>query len=273
MTSNMDTRILKGQPAEVGRCLKTVRFPVGIRQQDCQGRTDRFSSPNKEDSDVHCPAPEDRRLRLRLSHGSHLRMRRDLQQPVTLDVRDNLLEAQDGFMRALERADSLRAEESAVAWFYRLLRNAVVDYYRRRTTEDRARNAAAMDQPEAEDDAELRETVCACVRELVETLKPEYRDALRRVELEGERVDAFAREAGITATNASVRLHRAREALRRRLLESCGTCMTHGCRACECGEPRRRERARTVARPLDGAAVDRDPSFVRQGRPRVRAKD
>jgi RNA polymerase sigma-70 factor (ECF subfamily) len=191
-------------------------------------------------------------------------MRRDLLRPVTLDVRDNLLEAlvgnhqrflaflerrvgsretaedilQDGFVRALERADSLRAEESAVAWFYRLLRNALVDYYRRRTTEDRALAAAATEAQEADPDLELRETICACVRDLVETLKPEYRDALRRVELEGEKVDAFAREAGISATNASVRLHRAREKLRRRLLETCGTCVTHGCRSCECGEPR-----------------------------------
>lgn len=196
-------------------------------------------------------------------------MRRELLQPVTLDVRDSLLEVlvgnhqrflaflerrvgsrqtaedilQDGFVRALERADSLRTQESAVAWFYRLLRNALVDYYRRRKTEDHALATVATDQPEAEDDAELRETVCACVRELVETLKPEYRDALRRVELEGERVDAFAREAGITATNASVRLHRAREALRRRLLETCGTCVIHGCRDCECGAPMQRARS------------------------------
>jgi RNA polymerase sigma factor (sigma-70 family) len=190
-------------------------------------------------------------------------MRRDLLRPVTLDVRDNVLETlvgnhqrflaflerrvgsretaedilQDGFVRALEGADSLRTEESAVAWFYRLLRNALVDYYRRRTTEDRALAAAAMEPQEADADVELREAICACVRELVETLKPAYSNALRRVELEGERVEAFAREAGITATNASVRLHRAREALRRRLLETCGTCVTHGCRDCECGEP------------------------------------
>ena len=192
-------------------------------------------------------------------------MRRELLQPVTLEVRDNLLEVlvgnhqrflaflerrvgsretaedilQDGFVRALERVDSLRADESVVAWFYRLLRNALVDYYRRRTTEDRALAAAAMEPQEADADVELRETICACVRELVETLKPEYRSALRRVEVEGERVDAFAQEAGITATNASVRLHRAREALRRRLLETCGTCVIHGCRDCECGEGRR----------------------------------
>lgn len=145
---------------------------------------------------------------------------------------------QDGFARALERVDSVRAEESAIAWFYRLLRNALVDHYRHRTAEDRALTAAASEWT-PEDDGELHETICACVRGLVETLKPEYAAAVRRVDLEGERVDAFAREAGITATNASVRLHRAREALRGRVLESCRTCATHGCRDCECGEPRR----------------------------------
>src|SRR5574342_641993 len=106
-------------------------------------------------------------------------------------------------------------------------------------SEDRAFASAAAERETPEGDAELRETVCACIRGLVETLKPEYATALRRVDLDGERVDAFAREAGITASNASARLHRARAALRGRVLESCRTCAKHGCRDCECGEPRR----------------------------------
>lgn len=154
------------------------------------------------------------------------------------DAAEDIL--QDGFVRALERVDSVRDEESAVAWFYRLLRNALVDHARRRGAEDRALAVAATETQTAEDDPQLRETVCACVRDLIETLKPEYATALRRVELEDARVDAFARETGITATNAAVRLHRAREALRRRVLESCGTCVIHGCRDCECGRPRQR---------------------------------
>lgn len=147
---------------------------------------------------------------------------------------------QDGFVRALERADTLESEESATAWFYRLLRNALVDYYRRRGAEDRALAVAANELQSDGSDVELHETICACVRDLVGTLKPEYGIAIRRVELEGEKVADFARERGITATNASVRLHRAREALRQRLIESCGTCVTHGCRDCECGAPRSR---------------------------------
>lgn len=203
-------------------------------------------------------------MRLRLSQRPDVCLRGGVLRQVSLPVRDDVMKAlvgshqrflaflerrvgsretaedilQDGFVRALERADTLRAEESAVAWFYRLLRNSLVDHYRRATREDRALDAAAREPQEPDDDAELRETICACVRELLDTLKPEYRDALRRVEMEGEKVDAFARDVGISPTNASVRLHRAREALRRRLLETCGTCVTHGCRDCECGQPR-----------------------------------
>lgn len=169
------------------------------------------------------------------------------------DAAEDIL--QDGFVRALERADTVRDQESAVAWFYRLLRNALVDHYRRLAVEDKALTSVANDQSLQEDDAELRDMICACIQGLVDTLKPDYATALRRVELDGERVDAFARATGITATNASVRLHRAREALRRRVLESCGTCVAHGCRSCECGEPRRHrsppDAAQTVRRRLD----------------------
>ena len=51
---------------------------------------------------------------------------------------------QDAFVRGLRRADTLRSEESAVAWFYRLLRNAIADHFRRRRREERARILASV---------------------------------------------------------------------------------------------------------------------------------
>ncbi len=73
----------------------------------------------------------------------------------------------------------------------------------------------------------------------MDTLKPEYADAIRRVDLGGVAVGAFAAHAGLTPNNAAVRLHRARAALRRQLERCCGTCATHGCLDCVCGSPRR----------------------------------
>lgn len=141
---------------------------------------------------------------------------------------------QQAFVRGLEKSGSLRAQESAVAWFFRLLRNAVADHYRRAASPLRALGdldpAAVPAAPAEETAAEI----CACVGRLADTLKPEYATALRRVELEGASLQTFAAEAGISANNAGVRLFRARAALRQRVHATCRTCAEHGCLDCTC---------------------------------------
>lgn len=142
---------------------------------------------------------------------------------------------QEAFVRGLQRGAQIPDDQSAVAWFYRVLRNALVDRYRRRDAEARAmERVTVLAGGDAVEDPGLMDEVCACVGALVGTLKPEYADVIRRVDLEGVPVDAAAQAAGITANNAHVRLHRARQALRRQVELSCGTCATHGCLDCGC---------------------------------------
>ena len=142
---------------------------------------------------------------------------------------------QEAFVRGLD-SSSLRSADSATAWFYRALRNAVVDHYRRRGTEAKALEQVAAETEESvPPDAELMATVCTCVSSLITTLKPEYARAIRRVELEDVPVRDYAAEEKITANAAGVRLFRAREALKRRIIQSCGTCADHGCLDCRCG--------------------------------------
>jgi RNA polymerase sigma-70 factor (ECF subfamily) len=142
---------------------------------------------------------------------------------------------QDAFVRSLGKLGTLRDGESAVAWFYRSLRNAVIDHYRRRGTSQRALEAFAEELRADEPGEEVRGVVCKCVAQLADTLKPEYAAALKRIEVDGVAVKDFAGEAGITSNNAAVRVFRARDALRRQVARSCGTCATHGCVDCTCG--------------------------------------
>jgi RNA polymerase sigma-70 factor (ECF subfamily) len=148
---------------------------------------------------------------------------------------------QDAFVRSLQKAGDIRDDESAVAWFYRLLRNAVTDHYRRKDAGKRAIESYARDAPDADPgvDADLERAVCACVNDLIPNLKPEYADLIRRVDLGGAEVTAVADDLGIAAGNARVRLHRARTALRHELERSCRTCATHGCLDCSCSRPDR----------------------------------
>jgi len=150
-------------------------------------------------------------------------------------VAEELLQA--AFVRTLEKGGSIQESESAVAWFYRLLRNALIDYYRRRASEAKALEREAHTAEPAEE-AELQAAICACMTTLLPNLKPEYADMIRRVDLEESSLAAIAEELGITQNNASVRLHRARQALKRQLETSCGTCATHGCLDCSCSSAR-----------------------------------
>ena len=143
---------------------------------------------------------------------------------------------QDAFVRGIGKIGDLRDDESAVAWFYRLLRNAIIDRHRRDAAAGRRLDALAAELEGAvEPAAELRGAVCQCVARLADTLKPEYAQALRRIELDGVAVKDYAVEAGITSGNAAVRVFRAREALRKQVARSCGTCANHGCLECTCG--------------------------------------
>jgi RNA polymerase sigma factor (sigma-70 family) len=166
---------------------------------------------------------------------NHERFLRFLERRVgRRDLAEEIL--QDAFVRGLTKADSIQASESAIAWFYRLLRNALIDRHRHEDSERRALQAvaAAPTEPSPQPDEELMNTVCACVDGLLATLKPEYAQAIRSVDMNGVPVGAFAGEVGITPGNAAVRVHRARLALRRRVEESCGTCSLHACLDCDC---------------------------------------
>ena len=165
---------------------------------------------------------------------NHARFLAFLQKRVgSRDEAEDIL--QEAFVRSLDHASSLRSAGSATAWFYRVLRNAVTDYYRRQATQGRALDRLAAESENSDaPDTELERVVCECVLSLVETLKPAYGAAIRRVDLEGVSVRDFAAEVGVTPGNAGVRLHRAREALARQLARSCGTCLKHRCLDCSC---------------------------------------
>jgi len=145
---------------------------------------------------------------------------------------------QDAFAKIVARPEQAPADEGIVPWFYRTLRNAAVDQFRRRGAADRAYEAFARELETHEaPTSEMRGEICACVSRLASTLKPEYAEALEAIEVGGTPVKAFAEAKGLSSSNAAVRVFRAREALKKRVTESCGVCAEHGCVNCTCTQP------------------------------------
>lgn len=142
---------------------------------------------------------------------------------------------QQFYVRVVLHASDVRQEESVRSWLRRVLGSALTDHLRRqaarrRAEADFARKEAATPPPEND----LDRTVCLCLKKLLPTLKPEYAEVLRRSELEGEPREVIAAALGLTMGNLTVRLHRARKALRRALELTCETCPIHGYLDCGC---------------------------------------
>jgi RNA polymerase sigma-70 factor (ECF subfamily) len=146
------------------------------------------------------------------------------------DLAEDIL--QDSLLKALQRAPDLRDHDRLVPWFYRILRNAIIDAYRHQGVERKYTTEIAADEVPS---VEMEETtaLCACFSDLLPTLKLEYRELIQS-ELNEEKQESVVSRLGISPSTLKVRRHRARQALRRRLEETCRMCATHGCLDCAC---------------------------------------
>lgn len=146
---------------------------------------------------------------------------------------------QEGLLKALQRGGELHDNTKLTAWFYQLLRHAIVDHYRahgsrKRRHDELGEMIATLGEDVTEAPKGWEAQLCNCLGGVVDTLKPQHAELLRRVDLNGESVQAAAKALKMTPNNASVSLHRARKELRVQLEAFCGDCAAGGCLDCDC---------------------------------------
>jgi DNA-directed RNA polymerase specialized sigma24 family protein len=134
---------------------------------------------------------------------------------------------QQGFLRATSRIEQLREPSLAVPWFYRVLRRVLADQVE-------AGRESAQWEPNAELAGSGTQRLCSCAMWMLQSLPASYSEILRRVDVEGDSLAEVAVSLGTTVNNATVRLHRARKALRERLRDACSTTSLRACLDCEC---------------------------------------
>ena len=165
-------------------------------------------------------------MRLDAERARHLRYLRS-RLPSPEDAEDAL---QDATLKFLQNAETLAAAERPEAWVGVSLRRMVVDRYRRSAAQRRMASALAAEPREAaEPDEDETVTTIVCLKRELGGLKPEYAEILRQVYLQEASLTAVAEQMGLTANNAAVRLHRARQALREVMTARCRDCPLVDC--------------------------------------------
>ncbi|MBU42537.1 MAG: RNA polymerase subunit sigma-70 [Spirochaetaceae bacterium] len=126
-------------------------------------------------------------------------------------------------------------EEALLPWFYRVLRNLIIDHYRRSSASARKLDSIIQDFDRYTESPEGEQEACQCFRDLLPSLKPEYRQVIEWMELDSQSPDEVAARLGIEKNNLKVRRHRARQQLKDHLEKTCRLCAKHGCLDCTCG--------------------------------------
>lgn len=153
---------------------------------------------------------------------SHLR--RHVNEPA--DAEDLV---QEILGRASERLGQLKAGDRLLPWLLTMTRRALVDYYRRRgrapthvelpAEADHAADHAVEGDPV---DGEVnRAALAACLRPMLQRIPVIYRDALVRVELNGERQVDVAGDLGLGVSALKSRVQRGRALLRDAFTDCC----------------------------------------------------
>ncbi len=153
-------------------------------------------------------------------------------------------------LRALERASELRDTRTVRGWLGRILASTIVDHQRsamRRRRREVVVEFSDIESLSVEPDVELDGVVCNCLYKLLPTLKPDHAEVIWRADILGEPRDRIAASLGTTLNNVTVRIHRGRQALKKRLEEMCLTCPVHGFLDCRCDEAERIRQQRAAA--------------------------
>jgi RNA polymerase sigma factor (sigma-70 family) len=141
---------------------------------------------------------------------------------------------QESFLKAIRSEGEIRRGENVTAWFYRILRNTLIDTFRKNGATARKLDAFTSELDSPQTVADEHQLVCQCFEKLLPTLKPSYASVLREVDLSGGSVREAAAKRNRSENATRVLLQRAREKLRARLEQTCKLCAKHGCLDCTC---------------------------------------
>ncbi len=140
---------------------------------------------------------------------------------------------QDFCMKVICAAERLRDDKKIDVWLRRILRNTLIDHYRRRAAWRRAEADYVREMQGAVLEFQAdEESGCDCVAKALPMLRSDYAEILRRADLNEEPREQIATELGLTVNNVGVRLHRARRALKEKLGDIRQSCQSGGSGRC-----------------------------------------
>ena len=144
--------------------------------------------------------------------------------------------AQEVFLKVHQKLPEFRGESKVSTWIFQIATHAALDRLRSPTHRLAAQHGVVDELSESSafhiDPGHglepVREEMSQCIRDLVQTLSPEYSTVLLLAEMQELSLAEIARMLDCTPGAVKIRLHRARRALRQRMDQACTIYLDQG---------------------------------------------
>ncbi|HEY8780005.1 MAG TPA: RNA polymerase sigma factor SigZ [Mucilaginibacter sp.] len=127
---------------------------------------------------------------------------------------------QNVYIKVLNNIDRIQQANNIGSYVFRIANNEVMNHYRASVKYERV-ELLEIEPEQADIKEQALQLADCCLRPMIESLPPIYRDALIMTELEGLSQKALAEKLGISISGAKSRVQRAREKLKAEILNCC----------------------------------------------------
>lgn len=128
---------------------------------------------------------------------------------------------QEVFIKVQNNIGDLKDEHKIHAWIYKITKNVIIDYYRRR---DRSIILSELPEElvvEPDENINFNVEIAACLKAMIESLPEKYRQAVLLTEFQHLTQKELSDRMGISLSGAKSRVQRGRRKLKQMVLGCC----------------------------------------------------
>jgi RNA polymerase sigma-70 factor (ECF subfamily) len=134
------------------------------------------------------------------------------------DVDDIL---QEVFLKIHNNLDSLINDNKIHAWVYRITRNTIIDYYRKKASIEFMEMPDDLMYEENDEDLSFNSEMALCLKTMIDSLPEKYKEALVLTEYQNLTIKEISEKTELSLSGAKSRVQRGRKMLKKMLLGCC----------------------------------------------------
>jgi RNA polymerase sigma-70 factor (ECF subfamily) len=136
----------------------------------------------------------------------------------THDAEDIL---QDVFVKIYNSIDQLETQAAIKSWIYRIMKNTIIDFYKKKKDISVSPDTLYSIEVDYDDGDNMNDDISKCIGEIIFTLPDKYQTVYDMYEKNNFKHREIAEALDISVSASKVRLKRAKDMCKRKLVECC----------------------------------------------------